>query len=127
RLRNPTEGSTAVEPSSLSWSQRVLGPLGRLPGGELFWPFSASTWRSLRGHPSEVATDAGNLQRLRRSLAGEREFLTLAFWDVTSARRLGWIVLLISLLMTAWPFRQDRLLRRGWTLKLVVIGIAAAL
>jgi hypothetical protein len=127
RLRNPTEGSTALGPPSLNWSQRILGPLGRLPGGETFWPFSASAWRSLSNKASGIASPMDESQRSFRSLAGEREALSLAFWDVSSARRLGWIMLLISLLLAAWPFQQERLLRRGWTLKLVLIGIAAAL
>jgi hypothetical protein len=127
RLRHPTDGSTAVGIPPLNWAQRILGPLGRLPGGDVFWPFSVSGWRSLQGQPPGLADRAGESQRLFRSLAGEREALTLAFWDVSSARRLGWIVLLISLLLAAWPFQKERLLRRSWTLKLVLIGIAAAL
>jgi hypothetical protein len=127
RLRHPTDGSTGVGTPSLNWSQRILGPLGRPQDGELFWPFSTSTWGSLGDQPSDASALVGQPQRMYRSLAGDREALMLAFWDVSAARRLGWIVLLISLLLASWPFQQNRLLRRGWTLKLVLTGIAAAL
>ena len=127
RLRAPTAGSTAhATMLHSSSSERLLGPLGRATAGDFFWPFSMDDWRGLFS-PQSTDTASPDVRHVfYRSTCGGASSLRLSFWNTAAARQAGWLVMCFAFVLTAWPFQTQRVVRPGWSLKLVLLGCVAA-